>query len=133
MSDIRVTPQPVTFQSDGLEPFQYYGTERSASPGWANRLTALSVRELITTDLASGADFLGPTPLLVVHGRTDAYCSPEDAQSVFDRAGGPKDILWLDTTNHIDLYDVDRFVDSAVARCAAWFDEHLAPTPATAR
>jgi uncharacterized protein len=116
----------------GDEPFQYYGTERSASPGWVNRLTALSVRELITTDLARGADFIGPTPLLVVHGRTDAYCSPEGAQSVFDRAGGPKDIVWLDTTNHIDLYDVDRFVEPAITRCAAWFDEHLVSTPATA-
>jgi hypothetical protein len=68
----------------------------------------------------------GEPRLLIVHGRTDAYCSPEGAQAVFDRAGGPKDILWLDTTNHIDLYDVDRFVDPAVARCSAWFAEHLA-------
>jgi fermentation-respiration switch protein FrsA (DUF1100 family) len=109
----------------GDEPFEYYGTDRSASPGWVNRLTALSVRELVTTDLAGAADFIGPTPLLIVHGRTDAYCSPEGAQAVFDRAAGPKDLLWLDTTNHIDLYDVDRFVGPAVARCVAWFDEHL--------
>jgi fermentation-respiration switch protein FrsA (DUF1100 family) len=113
----------------GDEPYEYYGTARSASPGWVNKLTALSVRELITTDLASGADFIAPTPLLIVHGRTDAYCSPEGAQAVFDRAGGPKDILWLDTTNHIDLYDVDRFVDPAVTRCSAWFAEHLATAP----
>ena len=32
-----------------------------------NRLSALSVRELIAVDLAIGANFLGPTPLLVVH------------------------------------------------------------------
>ncbi|MDB5064350.1 MAG: hypothetical protein JWM18_784 [Chloroflexi bacterium] len=105
----------------GQEPFDYYGTERSASPGWVNRLTTLSVWELVTTDFAAGADFIAPTPLLVVHGRTDAYCSPEGAQSVFDRVSGPKDILWLDTTNHIDLYDVPRFVDPAVARCVEWF------------
>ena len=111
----------------GDEPFEYYGTERSASPGWVNRLTTLSIRELITTDLAGGADFIAPTPLLIVHGRTDAYCSPEGAQAVFDRAGGPKDIVWLDTTNHIDLYDVERYVEPAVARCADWFGEHLAP------
>lgn len=109
----------------GHEPFEYYGTERSASPGWVNQLTALSVRELVTTDLACGAEFIAPTPLLIVHGRTDAYCSPEGAQAVFDRAGGPKDILWLDTTNHIDLYDVERYVEPAVARCADWFSRHL--------
>ena len=32
----------------GEEPREYYGTARSASPGWVNQLTALSVLELIT-------------------------------------------------------------------------------------
>jgi hypothetical protein len=109
----------------GQEPFDYYGTERSASPGWVNQLTALTVRALITTDLAGGADFISPTPFLVVHGRTDAFCSPEGAQSVFDRAGDPKELLWLDTTNHIDLYDVPKYVDPAVDASAQWFRSHL--------
>ncbi|MEZ5372910.1 MAG: hypothetical protein R2704_09255 [Microthrixaceae bacterium] len=30
--------------------------------GWSNRMTRLSDRELLTTDLAIGADFIGPTP-----------------------------------------------------------------------
>jgi uncharacterized protein len=105
-----------------------YGTGRDPAQPAALLGTGVpdpSVRELITTDLAGAAGFLGPTPLLVVHGRTDAYCSPEGAQAVFDVATGPKEILWLDSTNHIDLYDVDRFVDPAVARCAAWFAGHL--------
>jgi fermentation-respiration switch protein FrsA (DUF1100 family) len=109
----------------GQEPFDYYGTDRSTSPGWVNRLTALTVRSLITTDLAIGADFISPTPFLVVHGRTDAYCSPDGAQSVVDRAGDPKNIVWLDTTNHIDLYDVPEFVDPAVEAAASWFSRYL--------
>ncbi|GAA3385869.1 alpha/beta hydrolase [Cryptosporangium minutisporangium] len=109
----------------GAEPFAYYGTERSASPGWANRLTVLTVRELITVDLAVGADFLGPTPLLVVHGTTDAFCSPDGARAVFERATGPSEILWLDTTNHIDLYDRPEYVDPAVDRAAEFFAAHL--------
>jgi len=111
----------------GREPFDYYGTSRSESPGWVNRLTALSVLELITADLAGGADFLSPTPLLIVHGRTDAFTTPEQAQAAFERAGQPKELVWLDTTNHIDLYDVPEYVDSAVAATVAWFDRHLAP------
>jgi len=109
----------------GQEPFDYYGTERSTSPGWVNQLTALTVRALITTDLAAGADFISPTPFLVVHGRTDDYCSPEGAQSVFDKSGDPKEIVWLDTTNHIDLYDVPKYVDPAVEAAAAWFGKYL--------
>lgn len=121
--------RPVVMAGD--EPREYYGTARSASPGWVNQLTALSVLELITADLAIGADFVSPTPLLIVHGRTDAFTTPEQARAAFDRAGEPKDLLWLDTTNHIDLYDVPRYVDPAVAATVAWFDRHLAaPAPA---
>lgn len=109
----------------GAEPFAYYGTERSAGPGWVNRLTALTVRELITVDLAVGADFLGPTPLLVVHGRTDAYCAPEGAQAVFERTTGLAEILWLETTNHIDLYDRPEYVEPAVDRVAEFLGARL--------
>jgi fermentation-respiration switch protein FrsA (DUF1100 family) len=113
----------------GPEPWAYYGTERSASPGWENRVTRLSIRELLTFDAAIGADFIAPTPTLVVHGRRDDYCSPEGAQRVHDRIAGPKDVLWLDTTNHIDLYDVPRYVDPAVERVTTWMTDHLAGSP----
>lgn len=109
----------------GDEPHAYYGTDRSATPGWVNRISRTSLYELLTVDLAGGADFISPTPWLMVHGRTDAYCSPEGAQAAFDRAGEPKRLLWLDTTNHIDLYDEPKYVDPAVDAVAAWFDEHL--------
>jgi uncharacterized protein len=113
----------------GQEPFDYYGTDRAASPGWRNRVTVLSIRELITLDAAMAAEFISPTPMLVVHGRADDYCAPAGAQAVHDRAGEPKRLVWLPTTNHIDLYDNPVFVDPAVAEVAAWFDRHLAPVP----
>lgn len=109
----------------GTEPAEYYGTARSESPGWVNRLTALSVRELVTTDLAVGADFISPTPFLVVHGRRDDYCTPANAEDVYERAGDPKEIVWLDTTNHIDLYDQPQYVDPAVAATTEWFRRWL--------
>lgn len=109
----------------GAEPFAYYGTPRSTAAGWVNRMTRLSVRELLTVDLAVGADFIGPTPTLVVHGRTDGFCSPEAAQDAYDRIDGPKELLWLDTTNHIDLYDRAKYMDPAIERAADWMAEHL--------
>jgi uncharacterized protein len=109
----------------GDEPAAYYLTERGASPHWQNRLTALTVRELITADLAGWADFLDQTPLLVVHGRKDAYCTPDGAQAVHDRAPGVKKLVWLDTEQHIDLYDVDVHVEQAAGHCADWFERHL--------
>ncbi len=109
----------------GAEPFEYYGTERSAAPGWKNQMTRLSIRELLTTDLAIGADFISPTPTLIVHGRTDNFCSPAGAQDAYDRIDGTKELMWLDTANHIDLYDQPAFVDPAIDRIADWMADYL--------
>lgn len=109
----------------GREPWDYYGTERSAAAGWSNSVTRRSIRELLTLDAAMGADFL-TAPALYVHGRTDAFCSPEGARATFERTrSAQKDLVWLDTTNHIDLYDNAEYVDPAVDAVARWFDEHL--------
>ncbi|MEM8705118.1 MAG: alpha/beta hydrolase [Actinomycetota bacterium] len=109
----------------GAEPFAYYGTDRSASPVWENRITRSSIRELLTFDAAIGADFIAPTPTVIVHGRTDDFCSPDAAAAIHERIQGTKDMLWLDTTNHIDLYDVPEYVDPAAERVVAWMGEHL--------
>jgi len=110
----------------GREPWDYYGTERSAAPGWTNRVTRLSIRELLTFDAAIGADFLAGTPALFIHGRRDGFCSPEAAEGVYRRAQtADKDFLWLDTTNHIDLYDNPAYVGPAAARLGGWLTERL--------
>ena len=112
----------------GREPWDYYGTERSAAPGWTNRVTRLSLRELLTFDAAIGADFLAGTPALFIHGRRDGFCSPEAADGIYRRAqSADKEFLWLDTTNHIDLYDNPAYVGPAVARLSGW----LGRTPLT--
>jgi fermentation-respiration switch protein FrsA (DUF1100 family) len=83
------------------------------------------VRELITVDNMIGADFLAPRPGLIVHGMEDAYCSPAGAREAHERMGGPKRIVWLDCTLHVDLYDNDRYVTQAVQATAGFLGEHL--------
>jgi hypothetical protein len=110
----------------GREPWDYYGTERSAASGWENRVTRLSIRELLTFDAAIGADFLAGTPALFIHGRRDDFCSPEAAAGIYERTEtADKEFVWLDTTNHIDLYDNPGYVDPAVARLSDWLTERL--------
>jgi fermentation-respiration switch protein FrsA (DUF1100 family) len=109
----------------GREPFDYYGTERSRSAVWENRLTVSSFWELMTLDSVSAAELLDRTPFLVVHGKVDAYCTPEGALAVFDRATGPKEIEWLESRNHIDIYDQPELVEPAVRRVAAFMAERL--------
>jgi uncharacterized protein len=64
----------------------------------------------MTFDALSAAELLSGTPLLIVHGKTDAYCSPDLARELYERKPGDKEILWLDTSQHIDLYDREPYV-----------------------
>ncbi len=109
----------------GPEPYAYYGTERSASPHWENRVTRGSLYSLMTFDALGAAELLGDTPLMVVHGKVDAYCSPDLAAELHARTPGAKDIVWLDCTRHIDLYDVEPYVSQAVDAAAGFLQRHL--------
>jgi fermentation-respiration switch protein FrsA (DUF1100 family) len=109
----------------GDEPFAYYGTSRSRSPHWRNEVTRGSLHSLMTFDALGAADLLAGTPLLIVHGRRDAYCSPALAQAVHDRAPGDKEIRWLDASLHTDLYDNAPYVNQAVAATSAFFSRTL--------
>ncbi|NUW38000.1 alpha/beta hydrolase [Nonomuraea sp. SMC257] len=109
----------------GDEPYAYYGTERGASPHWANEVTRASLRELITVDNMMGADFLSPKPALIVHGVVDRFCSPEGAEEAYRRLDEPKRLVWLDAKRHIDLYDQEPYVTQAVEATATFLDAHL--------
>jgi uncharacterized protein len=120
-----VAPGAADAAMRGDEPFAYYGTQRSAAARWENRVTYGSLHALMTFDALGAAPLLGATPLLVVHGRTDDYCAPELAEALYAEAAGPKEIRWLDATQHIDLYDVEPYVSQAVDATATFLDRHL--------
>jgi uncharacterized protein len=111
----------------GQEPFDYYGTPRSTSAVWENRMTVDSRYQLLTLDTLSAAELLDETPFLVVHGTVDEYCTPQGAQAIYDRASGYKEIEWIETPNHIDIYDDPKLVVPAVKRVAKFLGEQLAP------
>jgi len=109
----------------GDEPFAYYGTARSAAVHWENRVTYGSLHALMTFDALGAAPLLAATPLLIVHGRTDAYCAPELAEALHTDATGLKEILWLDAERHIDLYDTEPYVTQAADATATFLHRHL--------
>ena len=113
----------------GDEPFEYYGTSRSWSPGWVNRYTTESIENLMSFNAVSYAHHVAPTPLLIIHGKNDKYCLPKFAQEVFDKAGEPKEIMWVDTPNHIDLYDIEKYLEPAVNKTVEWFNKYLSGKP----
>lgn len=109
----------------GDEPLEYYGTSRAWSPGWVNRYTTESIESLMSYNVVSYAHHVSPTPLLVIHGKNDKYCFPKYAQQIYEEAGEPKEILWLDTSNHIDLYDNEKYVSPSTSKIMEWFGKYL--------
>ena len=78
------------------------------------------------SDAVVHAALVAPTPLLIVHGTTDTKLLPEYAQEAYAAALGPKELVRIETHNHIELYDQDPFVSEAAAHAIRWLDRHLA-------
>jgi hypothetical protein len=51
--------------------------------------------------------------------------SASDVSGIHDRIAGPRSLIWLETTEHIDLYDNATVVDAAVQHVAGSFDNQL--------
>ncbi|MBF0546564.1 MAG: alpha/beta hydrolase [Candidatus Riflebacteria bacterium] len=110
----------------GDEPYTYYHrTSITTAPRWKNQVAKHCVYQFLTWDTLNPVRKIAPRPLLIVHGKTDHYCLPEDAQAVFDLAGNPKEIYWIATTNHIDLYDNDHYVRDAAQKVIRFFQKEL--------
>lgn len=109
----------------GDEPYAYYGTDRSRSSGWVNKVTRGSLHSLMTFDALGAAPLLAATPLLIVHGKADAFCSPELAAALHEQTPGDKEIVWLDSTLHIDLYDTEPYLSQATDAVTAFFGRTL--------
>jgi hypothetical protein len=111
----------------GDEPWSYYGTARSKSASWENRVTLGSLHSLMTLDALGAAPLLAEVPLLIVHGKVDAYCSPELAAAIHAGTPGEREIVWLDTAEHVDLYDREPHVTRAVEATAGFLHRTLHP------
>ena len=109
------------------EAFEYYDrTHRDEAPNWSPHLTADSLPTYFAYNAVAAAPLVAPTPLLIVHGTTDAALLPEFAQAAFDAAGGTKELVWIETHNHVELYDQDPYVSEAAGHAVAWLDRHVA-------
>ena len=70
-------------------------------------------------------------PLLVVHGTTDVLLPPRFAQEVFDRAPEPKQLVWIETHDHVELYDQQPYVPEALDHVVPFLQTHLAQRETT--
>ncbi len=108
------------------EAYAYYDrTFRSDAPTWSPQMTADSLPAYFTYNAVSAAPLVAPIPLLIVHGTTDAALLPEFAQAAYDAAGGTKDLAWIETHDHVELYDQDPYVSEAADHAISWLDQHV--------
>jgi fermentation-respiration switch protein FrsA (DUF1100 family) len=106
------------------EAYRYYErTSREVAPNWSWRMTAASLEPYLTFNATSQASLVAPTPLLIVHGTTDTALLPEKAQAAYDAALEPKRLVWIETHNHIELYDQDPYVSEAADTVLGWLSE----------
>jgi fermentation-respiration switch protein FrsA (DUF1100 family) len=112
------------------EAYSYYErTSRDHAPTWSWTTTAVSLESYLTFNAISLAPLVAPTPLLIVHGTTDTALLPELAQAAYDAAIGPKELVWVDTHNHIEIYDQEPYVSEAVGHVLRWLGGVLAEAP----
>ena len=108
------------------EAYSYYDrTSRADAPNWSRTMTAASLQSYFTYNSIVHAPLVAPTPLMVIHGTVDLALLPEYAQAVYNAALGIKELIWLETDNHIQLYDQDPYVNEAAGHAIRWLDAHL--------
>jgi uncharacterized protein len=108
------------------EAYEYYSRAHATeAPNWENRVTVASMEHIVGWNVLGRAHLVAPRPLLVIHGTTDVLLPPRYVQEVYDRAGEPKQLHWIETTNHVELYDQAPFVPEAIDTLVGWLGKHL--------
>lgn len=105
------------------EGSDYYRTPRAQHPHSPNWYVARSVDQIAQYSSYDLIHLISPRPLLMIAGAEadTAYFSRE----AIEKANEPKELLWIDGATHIDLYDNEKYVPTALTRLTSFFREHL--------
>ncbi|SMC47437.1 alpha/beta hydrolase [Kibdelosporangium aridum] len=108
----------------GYEGFEYYRTDRAQHPRSAAFFTWSSIDRMAIFDAFAVAGMLGDRPLLMIVGRAaeTSWMSVE----AFQKVRGPKELAWIEGASHVDLYDKEPYVGSAVAKLTEFYRTSLA-------
>jgi fermentation-respiration switch protein FrsA (DUF1100 family) len=107
-----------------FEGWEYYCTPRAQHPRSAKSLTWSSIDHIASFDAFRSVDLIAPRPLLMIVGR-EAVTSWMSVEA-YQKALGPKELLWIDGAMHNDLYDKEQHVGPAITKLAGFFTQNLA-------
>jgi uncharacterized protein len=116
---------PIAAMPNAEASSYYERTSKSDAPNWSHTITARSLEPYFIYNAIVHAPLVAPAPLLIIHGTTDFFLLPEFAQQAYDAAIGPKELIWIETHNHIELYDQDPYVSEVCAHLVRWLDANL--------
>ena len=101
----------------------YHRTSNSYAPNWNPDMPVQSLEPYLAYNAVAEAPLVAPTPLMIIHGTLDVFLLPEFAQAAYDAAQGSKELVWIDTHNHIELYDQAPYVNVAVEHALRWLGQ----------
>jgi len=106
------------------EASEYYLTPRGRVPNWGkNRMVVFSMDTRRSFDITDQIELLAPTPYLAIAGtRALTFGLSEKA---FKRANEPKELFKIEGATHLDLYDIDKYVDPAVNKLAMFYTKSM--------
>jgi fermentation-respiration switch protein FrsA (DUF1100 family) len=106
--------------------WEYYRTPRGHHPRSENRFVFRSIDLIAQFSAFDLVHLISPRPLLMIAGTeaATAYLSRE----AIEKAQEPKELFWIDGATHVDLYDREEYLPTAVAKLAGFFGAHLGAT-----
>ena len=112
-----------------FESWEYYCTDRAQHPRSAKSFTWNSIDRIVSFDPFRFIDLIAPRPLLMIVG-TEAITRHMTTEA-FENAQEPKRLQWIYGASHVDLYDKDEYVTTAVAELFFTAELTTAESPAT--
>ena len=103
--------------------WEYYRTPRGSHPRSENFFVLRSIDLIAQFTAFETIELIAPRPLLMIVGTeaATAYLS----QEAIEKAREPKELYWIEGATHVDLYDKQEYVPTAIAKLTDFFATHL--------
>jgi len=101
----------------------YVGQELYKTPDFGSGVTLESADFLLRFSPERVVHRIAPRPLLIVHSAENELYKPIEARSLYEHAGEPKSLQFLEETGHTEWMFDD---NPALSRLIGWLDSFLA-------
>ena len=106
------------------EAYDYYWTDRGLVPNYGeNKMVVFSWDIRAGFDITDQIGLLSPTPYLAIAGTKALTAGLSD--KAFKRANEPKELFKIKGASHMDLYDINKYVNQAVTKLSKFYTKFM--------